>query len=390
MRWVKTNSFISAVYEFAYTYFGPLNFTYFFNFGLLALVCLVMQIVTGLFLAMYYDPDFNNAFASVEYMVRNVPFGALLRYTHANGASMFFIVVYIHMFKAIYNGSYFKPRHLVWIVGVFILLVMIITAFFGYVLPWGQMSLWAATVITNFMTAIPYVGGDVVRWFWGGYSVSGPTLHRIYSLHFLLPFIIALLVVIHLLLLHTWGSSNPSGINLKLNMGSFTPYYMVKDAIGLVLFYMFASMFIFFAPNYLGHPDNYIPANPLVTPPHIVPEWYFLPFYAILRSIPGKLLGVLALVASILVLTLLPYIIDQRVRSAQYRPQYQMLVWIFIALCLILGYIGGRPIEFPYYDLGQCFTVMYFSYVLGIMPYLSEVDFRDIVHSARKFVTALK
>ncbi len=374
MRLVRKNSLLSFIYDFAIVYGSPLNFNYYFNFGMLALVCLVMQIVSGVFLAMHYVPDTSGAFLSVEHIMRDVPYGALMRYTHANGASMFFIVVYIHVFKAIYNGSFLNPRQWVWVVGVIILLLMIITAFLGYVLPWGQMSLWAATVITSFITAIPVVGTDVVFWIWGAFGVSNPTLHRIYSLHYLLPMILALLAIVHLILLHSFGSNSPEGISMKMVVGNFTSNYMVKDMIGLLVFFIFASYFIFFAPNLLGHPDNYIPANPLVTPLHIVPEWYFLPFYAILRSVPGKLLGVIALLASILVLIALPFIITAKIKTPGFKIKFQILFWIFFVVCMFLGYIGGKPIESPYLELGQVFTAFYFSHLLIIMPLVVYYD----------------
>lgn len=374
MRLVRSNPFLSFIYEFAFIYQSPSNFNYFFNFGSLAILCLVMQILTGVFLAMHYTPETTLAFSSVEHIMRDVNYGYFLRYMHANGASMFFIAVYVHIFKALFYGSYAYPRHLVWVVGVVILLLMILTAFMGYVLPWGQMSFWAATVITNFVTAVPVVGFDIVYWIWGGFSVGNPTLNRLFSLHYLFPFLILVLVVFHMVFLHTWGSNNPLGINYKSDNIGLTPYFIIKDAFGVVVFLLFASFFVFFAPNYLGHPDNYIPADPLVTPLHIVPEWYFLPFYAILRSLPGKLLGVVALVASIVVLAFLPFIIVVTYRSASNRPLYQIFFWMFVVTSLILGFVGGKPIEYPYYELGQCLTFFYFLTILGIFPLLFKLD----------------
>lgn len=333
-----------------------------------------MQIVTGVFLAMHYTPETTLAFSSVEHIMRDVNYGYFLRYMHANGASMFFIAVYVHIFKALFYGSYAYPRHLVWVVGVVILLLMILTAFMGYVLPWGQMSFWAATVITNFVTAVPVIGFDIVYWIWGGFSVGNPTLNRLFSLHYLFPFLILMLVIFHMVFLHTWGSNNPLGINYKSDNIGLTPYFIIKDAFGVIIFLLFASLFVFFSPNYLGHPDNYIPADPLVTPLHIVPEWYFLPFYAILRSIPGKLLGVVALAASIIVLAFLPFIIVVTQRSASNRPLYQIFFWLFVVTSLILGFVGGKPIEYPYYELGQCLTFFYFLTILGIFPLLFKLD----------------
>jgi len=306
--------------------------------------------------------------------MRAVKYGFLLRYLHANGASMFFIAVYIHFFKGLYYGSYIYPRQLVWVLGVLILFVMIITAFLGYVLPWGQMSFWAATVITNLVSAIPFVGSDIVYWLWGGFSVDNPTLQRFFSFHYLFPFIIAVLVVFHLIALHTWGSTNPLGVNFKIDVVYFTPYFMLKDFYGAFIFFIFASLFIYFMPNYLGHSDNYILANPLSTPAHIVPEWYFLPFYAILRSIPDKLLGVVMLMLSILVLIVLPWTLNSSIRSSTFTPLYRAMFWTFVVTCVLLGWIGGKPIESPYYELGQFFTFYYFTYLLILLLLLLKIE----------------
>jgi len=277
MRFVRQISFIDVLYKTAVSYPAPINLSYFWNFGVYALACLVIQIVTGIVLAMHYVPDISLAFSSVEHIMKDVNYGWLLRYVHANGASMFFIVVYIHTFRGLYYSSFMHPRQLLWIVGVVILLLMILTAFIGYVLPWGQMSFWGATVITNLLTAIPFVGKEIVIWLWGGFSINNATLNRFFSFHYLLPFIIAGLVGLHLILLHDHGSNNPAGISSEFDKSPFSPYYIVKDMYGVVLFFIFFSLFVFFMPNVLGHADNYIPANALVTPAHIVPEWYFLP-----------------------------------------------------------------------------------------------------------------
>jgi len=296
MRLIKKDFLLNAVYNTAVVYPSPANLTYFWNFGIYAMVCLGIQILTGILLAMHYTPNIDLAFISVEHIMRDVNNGWLLRYVHSNGASMFFIVVFMHTFRGLYYGSYLYPRQILWLVGVVILLLMIVTAFMGYVLPWGQMSFWGATVITNLFSAIPYIGKDIVLWLWGGYAIDNATLTRFFSLHYFLPFVIAGLVAIHLIILHEVGSSNPVGVAFKgIDYVPFTPQFTIKDLYGVLLFIAFYSCFIFFASNVLGHPDNYIPANPMVTPAHIVPEWYLLPFYAILRSIPDKLLGKLLL-----------------------------------------------------------------------------------------------
>src|SRR5918911_1753480 len=318
----------------------PKNLNYWYNFGSLAGIMLVIMIVTGIFLAMQYTPHIDYAFNSVERIMRDVNAGWVLRYIHMNGASFFFIVTYIHIFRGLYYGSYKAPRELVWMLGVVILILMMATAFMGYVLPWGQMSFWGATVITNLFSAIPLVGEGIVTWLWGGFAVDNPTLNRFYSLHYLLPFIIVGVVVLHLIALHQHGSNNPLGIDRKGPQDSipFHPYYTVKDLFGMFVFLIVYSVFVFWYPNALGHPDNYIPANPLVTPPHIVPEWYFLPFYAILRSIPNKLLGVIAMFGSILILFLLPWLDTSRVRSCKFRSIMKWLYYVLIVDCVILGW----------------------------------------------------
>jgi len=354
----------------------PRNLNYWWNFGSLALVVLVMMIATGLFLAMQYTPHTAYAFDSVERIMRDVNFGWLIRYIHMNGASFFFIVVYIHMFRGLYYGSYKAPRELLWMLGVVILLLMMATAFMGYVLPWGQMSFWGATVITNLFSAIPLVGDWIVTLLWGGFSVDNPTLNRFFALHYLLPFVIVGVVVIHIVALHQHGSNNPLGIDQKGPQDSipFHPYYTVKDLFGLGVFLIALAAFVFFAPNYMGHPDNYIPADPLVTPPHIVPEWYFLPFYAILRAIPDKLIGVLAMFAAILVLFLLPWLDTSKVRSAKFRPIYRQFFWLLLIDCIVLGWVGANPPEGAFILIGRIATLYYFAHFLVIMPLLGKLE----------------
>lgn len=337
------------VFSFMYNSLGggyptPRNLNYWWNFGSIAGICLVIQILTGLFLAMHYTAHVDHAFDSVESIMRNVNYGWLLRYAHAVGASMFFVVIYIHICRGLYYGSYKAPREILWWFGLFIFLAMMATAFMGYVLPWGQMSFWGATVITNLFSAIPGVGESIVHWLWGGFSVENPTLNRFYALHFLMPFIIVGLVVMHIWALHEHGSNNPLGIDVRDRQDAipFHPYYTYKDFFGFGVFFMIFAWFVFFSPNSLGHPDNYIPANPMVTPAHIVPEWYFLPFYAILRSVPDKLLGVIAMFASILIMFGLPWIDRSKVRSGAFRPTFRILYWVFVANAVLLGYIGSQ------------------------------------------------
>jgi len=346
------------------------------NFGIYALVCLAIQIVTGIALAMHYTPHVDLAMLSVEHICRDVNYGWLLRYAHATGASMFFIVVYIHTLRGIYYGSFMYPRKALWTVGVALLFLMIVTAFLGYVLPWGQMSFWGATVITNLFSAIPVVGGNIVTWLWGGFSVDNATLNRFFSLHYFMPFVITALVGIHLILLHGSFSNNPLGVGFRNEGGiPFHPYYVVKDLHGVILFLAFFAIFLFFMPNVLGHPDNYIPANPLVTPPHIVPEWYLLPFYAILRSIPDKLFGVFALAAAIVSLFLIPLLHKPEVRSMVFRPLSRALFWFFVFTCILLGVIGAKPVEYPYYTIGQISSITYFAYFFILAPIIIEIEY---------------
>jgi ubiquinol-cytochrome c reductase cytochrome b/c1 subunit len=354
----------------------PRNLNYLWTFGGILMVMLVSQILTGVVLAMHYTPHATMAFSSVEHIMRDVNFGWLIRYLHSNGASMFFIAVYIHMFRGMYYGSYKAPREVLWLLGVIIFLLMMATAFMGYVLPWGQMSFWGATVITNLFGALPIVGETVVTWLWGGYSVDNPTLNRFFSLHFLLPFMIFGVVILHVWALHVTGQNNPTGVNVKSSKDTvpFTPYATVKDAFALVCFFIFFSWFVFYIPNYLGHADNYIEANPGVTPAHIVPEWYFLPFYAILRAVPDKLGGVLLMFGSIVMLALLPWLDTSKVRSATYRPLFRQFFWIFAAVCVGLGYLGAMPAEGGYVIASQILTAMYFAHFLIVLPVLGLIE----------------
>jgi quinol-cytochrome oxidoreductase complex cytochrome b subunit len=337
-------------------------------------MCLGTQLITGIFLAMHYTPHIDLAFVSVEHIMRDVNYGWLLRYAHANGASMFFIAVYIHVFRGLYYGSYIHPREFVWCIGVIILLLMMATAFMGYVLPWGQMSFWAATVITNLFSAIPVIGGKIVTFLWGGFSVDNATLNRFFSLHYLLPFAITACVILHISALHEDGSNNPLGINSAVDKIPFHPYLVVKDLLALVAFALFFSLFIYFSPNTLGHPDNYIPANPMVTPAHIVPEWYFLPAYAILRSIPDKLGGVIGLLAANLVLLALPFINTSEVRSSYFRPIFRKFYWFFVVDCLLLGWVGHQAAEPPFIIVGQLLSVYYFGFLLVLLPLIGVLE----------------
>jgi len=371
---LKKQPFVQVINDHLIDYPTPSNLSYFWNFGFLAGMCLSIQIVTGIGLAMHYTPHVDLAFLSVEHIMRDVNNGWLLRYMHANGASMFFIVVYIHLGRGLYYGSYIEPRSFVWILGVIILLLMMATAFMGYVLPWGQMSFWGATVITNLFSAFPFVGTKIVTLLWGGFSVDNATLNRFFSLHYLLPFIIAGVVIIHMAAVHQDGSNNPLGISSYSDKISFFPYFFIKDTLSFIAFLLFFSFFVFYYPNVLGHADNYIPGNPMVTPEHIVPEWYFLPSYAILRSIPDKLLGVLALFASILVLLTLPFTNSSCLRSSLYRPLHQKFYWLLIADFVLLGYIGQQTPETPFIEIGQVASVYYFTYFLLILPLLGLVE----------------
>ena len=375
VRWNK-DYILSVVDGHIIDYPAPINLSYAWSFGALAGICLGIQIVTGIFLAMHYTPHIDLAFSSVEHIMRDVNSGWLIRYMHANGASMFFIVVYCHIFRGLYYGSYMAPREHLWCSGVVIFLLMMATAFMGYVLPWGQMSFWGATVITNLFSAIPVAGPSIVEWLWGGFSVDNATLNRFFSLHFLMPFVIAGMVIAHIALLHRDGSNNPLGIDSSMDKIAFYPYYYVKDLFSVVVFVVFFSLFLFYYPNLLGHPDNYIPADPMSTPAHIVPEWYFLPFYAILRSIPDKLGGVAAMGGTIVILLFLPFINTSEVRSAAFRPLYRKLFWFIFADFLLLGWIGQEIVETPFIEIGQVGTVFYFLYFLVIIPALGILENR--------------
>ncbi len=354
----------------------PKNLNYFWNFGSLAGISLVIMIVTGIVLAMSYTPHVDYAFQSVERIMRDVNHGWLIRYIHMNGASFFFIVVFIHIFRGLYYGSYKAPRELLWILGVLILLLMMATAFMGYVLPWGQMSFWGATVITNLFSAIPIIGDSIVTLLWGGFSVDNPTLNRFFALHYLMPFLIVGVVILHLVALHRFGSNNPIGIDPSGPQDTvpFHPYYTIKDFFGLSIFLSLFAAAIFFFPNFMGHPDNYIPANPMQTPAHIVPEWYFLPFYAILRAVPDKLGGVLAMFGAIAVLFILPWLDRSPIRSGNFRPIFRIFFWVFVVDCIALGYLGGMPAEGIYVVLSRVATAWYFLHFLAILPLLSVIE----------------
>jgi ubiquinol-cytochrome c reductase cytochrome b subunit len=348
----------------------PRNLNYLWNFGSLAGITLVIMIVTGIVLAMHYTPTVDGAFNSVEHIMRDVNYGWLIRYLHTTGASMFFALVYVHIFRGLYYGSYKAPRELLWWLGVIILLLMMATAFFGYTLPWGQMSFWGATVITNLFSAVPVVGNSIVTWLWGGFAVGDPTLHRFYALHYLLPFVIVAFVGLHLIALHRFGSNNPTGIDTKdpADTIPFHPYYTVKDSYGLAVFLTLYGWFVFYEPNFLLNPDNSIQANPGATPLHIVPEWYLLPFYAILRAVPSKLLGVTAMFSSIFLLFLLPWLDSSSVRSARYRPIFRQFFWILVADCVLLIFAGGRPPEGIWLFVSRLGAAYYFLHFLVVLP----------------------
>ncbi|MHB2167094.1 cytochrome b [Alsobacter sp. R-9] len=372
-KWFESRLPIVGLIHSSFVVFpNPRNLNYWWTFGGILAFMLVAQIVTGVVLAMHYTPHASMAFNSVEHIMRDVNYGWLIRYLHANGASMFFIAVYVHMFRGFYYGSYKAPREILWILGVIIFLLMMATAFMGYVLPWGQMSFWGATVITNLFSAFPVVGETIVTYLWGGYSVDNPTLNRFFSLHFLLPFMIAGVVILHIWALHVPGSNNPAGIEKKTDKDTlpFHPYFTVKDALALVVFIMMYMWFVMYIPNYLGHADNYIMADPAVTPAHIVPEWYFLPFYAILRAVPDKLGGVLLMFGSIAVLVFLPWLDTSKIKSAAYRPLYRQFFWVFVAVCIGLGWLGAKPADGGYVIAARILTAYYFAHFLIILPLL--------------------
>jgi len=374
MKLLKRNSFLSIVNSYLIDSPQPANISYLWNFGSLLGTCLVIQILTGVFLAMHYQPHVDFAFNSVEHIMRDVNAGWILRYTHANVASFFFIFVYAHIARGLYYSSYKSPRILVWSIGVIILILMMAIAFLGYVLPYGQMSLWGATVITNLLSAVPFFGQDLVELIWGGFSVSNATLNRFFSLHFLLPFLLAALVIAHLMALHTHGSNNPNGISSNGDRYAMHPYFTFKDLVTIFAFLLALSIIVFFYPNLLGHSDNYIPANPMSTPPSIVPEWYLLPFYAILRSIPNKLLGVIAMFGSLLILLILPVTDLSRIRGSQFRPAMKLALWFFIVNFVILMWIGSQHPESPFVEVGQFATAFYFAWFLIIVPIIGMAE----------------
>jgi ubiquinol-cytochrome c reductase cytochrome b/c1 subunit len=377
IRWIDYRlPFVAMLQHELYEYPTPRNLSYWWNFGSLSGIMLVVMIVTGIFLAMQYTPHADLAFDSVERIMRDVDYGWMLRYAHMNGASMFFALLYIHMFRGLYYGSYKQPRELLWILGVIILILAIMTAFMGYVLPWGQMSYWAATVITNLFSAIPLIGQNIVTFLWGGFTVGNPTLNRFYALHYLLPFVILAVVLLHLIALHRFGSNNPLGIEMKGPQDTlpFHPYFTIKDLFGLAVFLLIYSFFVFYAPNFLGSSDNYIPANPMQTPNHIVPEWYLLPYYAILRSVPNKLLGVIMAFGSIFLLFLVPWLDSSPVRSARFRPVYKWVFWLLVIDVIALGWVGANPPEGLVVMVGQIATLYYFVHFLILFPVIGRLE----------------
>lgn len=370
----RSNFVISMAISHLINYPTSAILTYAWSFGALAGICLVIQILTGTLLSTHYSANIGLAFASIEYIMRDVPYGWLLRYIHANGASMFFIVLYAHIFKGLYYGSYMKPRQMLWCSGVILFLLVMGAAFTGYCLPWGQMSFWGATVITSMVTAVPVIGKTLVEWLWGGYTVKDPTLRRIYTVHFLLPLIIAGLSIIHLALLHRVGSTTPLGSDSTEDTVPFHPYYTAKDAFALTVFLFIFSVFVFYFPNYLNHPDNCIPADPIKTPKHLVPEWYFLPFYAILRSIPHKVGGIVAMVAAILVLMLLPFTYTCLVRNATYKPLYRVFFFSIVTTLLVLLSLGQAPMDDEYLALGKYLSIYYFSFFTFLFPIIGIIE----------------
>ena len=378
VRWNK-NFLLSFIDNHLIHYPTPINLSYAWSFGSSAGICLIIQILSGIFLAMHYTPQVDLAFSSVEHIMRDVHNGWLIRYIHANGASMFFIVVYCHILRGLYYGSYMEPRQLLWCSGVLMFILMMAIAFMGYVLPWGQMSFWGATVITSLVTAVPVIGKSIVHWLWGGFTVNDATLHRFFSLHFTLPFVLVGLTMVHLALLHKDGSSNPLGVDSGIDRIPFYPYFFVKDLFAFFCMLFFFCILVFYFPNALGHPDNYIPADPMQTPAHIVPEWYFLPFYAILRSIPDKLGGVAGMFCSILVLFIIPYTNTSEIRSTDFRPLFKICFWLFVADFIILGWVGQKPVRDAYIFTGKIATYYYFLFFIVLIPVVGIIE-KILVH----------
>lgn len=370
----KSNYFFAFLDSHLIHYPTPINLTYAWSFGSLAGICLIIQVITGIFLATHYTSNMKLAFDSIQYIMRDVPNGWFIRYIHANGASMFFIVVYIHLFRGLYYGSYIKPREFIWCSGVLLLLLMMGTAFTGYVLPWGQMSFWGATVITSMVTILPK-GQLIAEWLWGGYVIKDPTLRRFFVIHYLLPFIIIGVSIVHLALLHKEGSNNPIGSDFNGDIISFYPYFLIKDLFAFSIFLLVFAYFIFYNPEFLNHPDNYIRANPIKTPLHVVPEWYFLVFYAILRGIPHKTGGILAMFGSIIVFLTIPFTNSSNIRSTNYRPIFKLFFWIFVADCVILLWVGAMDIKYKKYLLiSQIATVYYYLFFLIILPISGKIE----------------
>jgi ubiquinol-cytochrome c reductase cytochrome b subunit len=375
MRILKSNSLLKIVNSYVIDSPQPSNLSYLWNFGSLLAFCLIIQIVTGVTLGMHYTPTVLEAFDSVEHIMRDVNNGWLIRYLHSNTASAFFFIVYLHIGRGLYYGSYKAPRTIVWTIGTVIFLLMMATGFLGYVLPYGQMSLWGATVITNLMSAIPWVGQDIVEFLWGGFSVNNATLNRFFALHFVLPFVLAALALMHLIALHdSAGSGNPLGVSGNYDRLSFSPYFIFKDLITIFLFIIILSIFVFFMPNALGDSENYVMANPMQTPPAIVPEWYLLPFYAILRSIPNKLLGVIAMFSAILIILIMPYTDMSKIRGMAFRPYSKIAFYVFVANFLILAQLGAKHVESPFIEFGQLSTILYFSHFLIIVPIITLIE----------------
>ena len=384
VNWPRLNkNYILALVSNHIIYYPtPITLTYAWSFGALAGICLVVQMLSGIFLAMHYTPNVDLAFSSVEYIMRDVNNGWFIRYVHANGASMFFIVVYFHIFRGLYYGSYMAPREHLWCSGVLLFVLMMGTAFTGYVLPWGQMSFWGATVITSLVTVIPVAGQPIVEWLWGGYTVNNPTLNRFFSIHFTLPFLIAGLTLIHLALLHKEGSSNPIGSDTGVDDIPFYPYFFAKDLFAFFCFMFLFAFFVFYFPNVLNHPDNCIPADPLKTPAHVVPEWYFLPFYAILRSIPHKAGGIAAMGGSIIVLFLLPFIYSSEIRNTTYRPLFKFFYWFFVTDFIMLMWLGQKPVQDTYVLAGQIATVYYFLFFTVGISLIGKLESKLVTYDS--------